>query len=63
MAELSRDRIDGFIGAALVKVLIGRGQSSRLDTRRGGTLSIESQVGCGTSVRVRVPAARILSAA
>jgi PAS domain S-box-containing protein len=29
----------------------------------GGTLSIESEVGCGTSVRVRVPATRILSAA
>ena len=29
----------------------------------GGTLSIESDVGCGTSVRVRVPATRVLSAA
>jgi two-component system, cell cycle sensor histidine kinase PleC len=29
----------------------------------GGTLSIESDVGCGTSVRVLVPATRILAAA
>ena len=29
----------------------------------GGTLSIESDVGCGTRVRVRVPAERVLSSA